>query len=89
MTRYRSFAVCLLTRLKVPPFAGYGWVESGFFHYLPERQPVFTFLFRQLALCHEHGFFCDVGFPARWSTGVPMGRGVPLSSSMLMSTANP
>lgn len=40
-------------------------MESGFFHYLPEQQPVFTFLFCQLALCHEHGFFCDVGFPAQ------------------------
>lgn len=64
-------------------------MESGFFHYLPEQQPVFTFLFRQLALCHEHGFFCDVGFPAQMVYRGAMGRGVPLSSSMLMSTANP
>ena len=44
MTRYRSFAVCLLTRLKCHHSLGSG-VESGFFHYLPEQQPVFTFLF--------------------------------------------
>lgn len=64
-------------------------MESGFFHYLPEQQPVFTFLFCQLALCHEHGFFCDVGFSAQMVYRGAMGRGRPLSSSMLMSTANP